>query len=131
MKILFHNNMFANGFTIVENPWWINYYAGCLQNHVFKILIDSTFTIWNISVKRFPFLFFLSFFLFLNFILFYFWLHRDVWKFPCQGLNPHHNSNLSCFSDNTWFLTHCATRELPPFLFKLQLAYWVLKNSVW
>ena len=58
MKILFPNNIFANGFIIVENPWWINYYAGCLQNHDFKSSIHSTFTIWNISVKRFPFPFF-------------------------------------------------------------------------
>ena len=31
---------------------------------------------------------------------------RGLWRFPGQGLN------LSCCSDNTRFLTHCATREL-------------------
>ena len=34
-------------------------------------------------------------------------------KFPGQGLNPHHSSDLSHKSDNTGSLTCCATRELP------------------
>lgn len=34
-----------------------------------------------------------------------------MWKFPGQGLNLSHSSNLSSCSDNAGYLTHCATRE--------------------
>ena len=34
-----------------------------------------------------------------------------IWKFPSQGLNSHHSSNPSHCSDNTWYLTCCATGE--------------------
>ena len=35
-----------------------------------------------------------------------------MWKFPGQGLNPHHCGDPSHFSDNTGSLTCCTTREL-------------------
>ena len=35
-----------------------------------------------------------------------------MWKFPGQGLNPHHSSNPSHGSGNAGSLTHCTTREL-------------------
>ena len=42
---------------------------------------------------------------------FFFWLCLWHMEAPGQGLNPCHNSKLSCFIDNTGSLTHCATRE--------------------
>ena len=45
-----------------------------------------------------------GYFLFLSFFLSFF--------FFFFGSNPHHSSNLSCYSDNARSLTHCATREL-------------------
>ena len=35
-----------------------------------------------------------------------------MWKFPGQGLNPSHSSDLSCTRGNAESLTYCATREL-------------------
>ena len=35
-----------------------------------------------------------------------------MWTFPRQGSNPCHNSDLSCYSDNTRSLAHCAAKEL-------------------
>ena len=35
-----------------------------------------------------------------------------MWKFPGQGLNPHHSSNPSCSSDNARSLTLCAAQGL-------------------
>ena len=40
-------------------------------------------------------------------------------KFPGQGLNLQHSSDPGCCSDNTRFLTHCATKELQ----KILIAY--------
>ena len=42
---------------------------------------------------------------------------RGMWKFPGQGSNPCHSSNLSRFSDNAGSLTCCATKELCDVLF--------------
>ena len=47
----------------------------------------------------------------LCFILFFGCSH-GTWKFLGQGSNPHHSSDLSCYSDNPESLTRCATREL-------------------
>ena len=43
---------------------------------------------------------------------FFFFFAVPMWKFPGQGLNPRHSSNLSnhC-GDNARSLTHCATKE--------------------
>lgn len=38
---------------------------------------------------------------------------HSMLKFPSQGPNPHHNSQLSKSCDNAWFLTCQVTRELP------------------
>ena len=35
---------------------------------------------------------------------------QDIWKFPCQGLNPCHGSDPSCYSDNAALIR--ATRDL-------------------
>ena len=35
-----------------------------------------------------------------------------MWKFPSQGSNPYHGSDLSCCGENTRSLTCCAIREL-------------------
>ena len=35
-----------------------------------------------------------------------------LWKFPCQGSNSGHSSDLKCCSDNIRSLIHCATKEL-------------------
>ena len=40
-----------------------------------------------------------------------------MWKFPGRGSNPGHSSDPSCCSDIAGSLTHCATRELPGFIF--------------
>ena len=45
-----------------------------------------------------------------------------MWKFPGQGSNTSHSSNLSCFSDNTRSLTDWATEKLH---FNLSL-FWFL-----
>lgn len=47
MKILFPNNIFANDFTIVEDSWWINYYAKCLQKSQFYNF--RSFYIYNLE----------------------------------------------------------------------------------
>ena len=38
---------------------------------------------------------------------------HSMWKFPGQGWNSYHSSNLSHCSDNVISLSHCATREPP------------------
>ena len=43
------------------------------------------------------------------------------WKFPGQGLNPHHSSGQSHCSDNSGSSTHCTTRELHLKCFKCRL----------
>ena len=40
-----------------------------------------------------------------------------MWKFPGQGMNPHHSS------DNAGFLTHCTTWELLILFFLFRLVY--------
>ena len=45
-------------------------------------------------------------------LFFSFGCTHGMWKFPGQGSNQHHSSNLSHSSDNTGSLTHCVTREL-------------------
>ena len=42
----------------------------------------------------------------------FFFGHVHLWKFPGQGSNLCHSSDLSCYSDNTRSWTHCITREL-------------------
>ena len=49
----------------------------------------------------------LSFFFFLN------GCPCGMWKFPGQGLNLYHSSNLSCCINNTRASTHCTPREIP------------------
>ena len=49
---------------------------------------------------------------YLYFILFFGHAH-SMWKFPDQGLDLCHSSDLSCCSDNARSLTCCTTRELP------------------
>ena len=39
-------------------------------------------------------------------------LTQSTWKVPGQRSNPCYNSNPSCYSNNTRFLTCCTTREL-------------------
>ena len=52
----------------------------------------------------------------LSAILFpFFGLITGMGKFPGQGSNSHHSSDLSCCSDNTRWYTHCATRDLLQF----------------
>ena len=53
---------------------------------------------------------------FFLFLFLFFGLNHSIWNFPGQGLNPHHSSSPSCCSDNTRSLTHCATKELLPFI---------------
>ena len=38
---------------------------------------------------------------------------HSIWKFPGQGPNPCHSSDLSHCSDDAGSSTHCASRELP------------------
>ena len=38
----------------------------------------------------------------------------SMWKFPGQGQNSHHSSDLCRCSDNAQYLICCATRERPP-----------------
>ena len=45
-------------------------------------------------------------------------------KFPGQGLNPRHNSNLNHSLDNAGSLTCCATRKLHTFFFFLRWHLW-------
>ena len=45
--------------------------------------------------------------------LFFFCHARNMWMFLGQGSNLTHSSDVSCLSNNTGFLTHWATRELP------------------
>ena len=45
-------------------------------------------------------------------------------KFLGQGLNLHHGSDLSCYSDHNRSLTHCVTRELHLFPF----SWWYLRE---
>ena len=40
---------------------------------------------------------------------------HSTWKFPGQGSNPYHSSDLSCCSDNTRSLTSCAIKEFQKF----------------
>ena len=49
--------------------------------------------------------------------LFKFWSAYSMWKFLGQGLNLHHSSNLSLYSDYTGSFTCCATREFLQFLY--------------
>ena len=50
-------------------------------------------------------------FVFLSFFLFFFLSHaHGMWKFPGQGLNPHHGSNQS-YSKNARSLTFWATEN--------------------
>ena len=48
------------------------------------------------------------------------------WKFPGQGLNPHHSSGQSHCSDNAGSSTHCTTRELHLKCFKC----WLFKENI-
>lgn len=50
--------------------------------------------------------------IYLNFFFFFCHTH-SMWKFPGQGSNPCHSSDLNHISDNAESLTHWATRELP------------------
>lgn len=52
---------------------------------------------------------------------FYFFFWPCLWhvEVPRPGIDPCHSSDLSCCSDNTESLTHCATRELPAQLLKV------------
>lgn len=43
---------------------------------------------------------------------------HSICKFPVQGSDPHHSSDLSCCSNNTGNLTCCNIGELP---FRLQI----------
>ena len=55
-----------------------------------------------------------SFISFWFFVLFHFFGHaQGMWKFPGQGLNPRHNSDLSHSSGNAGSLTHWATNGTP------------------
>ena len=51
-----------------------------------------------------------------SFFFSFFGLAHGMWKFPSQGLNPHHSGNLSHCSGNTTSLTCCSTGELQMFL---------------
>ena len=53
--------------------------------------------------------------------LFIFGCTCGMWKFPGQGSNPYHNSDLSHSSDNARSLTCCATGE---FLVVWFLIFW-------
>ena len=49
----------------------------------------------------------------LSWIFFFFGYTLSMWKFPKQGLNPCHSSNLSCCSDNNGFFNPlCHKRTL-------------------
>ena len=50
--------------------------------------------------------------LFSLYLFIYLCLAHSTWKFPGQGQNPHHSSDLSRSSDNVRPLTHWDTREL-------------------
>lgn len=130
MKILFPSNIFANGFIIVENPWWINYYAGCLQNHDFKSSIHSTFTIWNISVKRVPFPFFffiitMDYWVLKNSL---WWIHYSHHYFDAQTVQ-----NLTVGSPWSWILGSillaCTHHFLPLWCNKLVHTHLILSVS--
>ena len=52
-----------------------------------------------------------------NYFFFLFGCTCGMWKFPGQGSNPRHSSDLGQYSDNTRSLTQCTTRELLLFFF--------------
>ena len=60
----------------------------------------------------------------------FFFCHTHVmWKSPGQEWNPHHNSNLSCCSDNTEMLTRCAQEA--GFLLRILRRLYKKEESVW
>lgn len=48
-----------------------------------------------------------------NSIFFFFDCCHGMWKFLCKASNPSYNSDRSCCSDNTGYLTHFVTSESP------------------
>ena len=57
---------------------------------------------------------------FLSYLMF-FGCTSGMQKFPGQGSNPRHSSDPSHRSDNTRYLTHWATWELPSYLILIGL----------
>ena len=57
--------------------------------------------------------------------LFFFFPGRawGMWKFPGQGSNPCHSSNLGCCNNNTRSLADCTTRELHMELFSFLMIF--------
>ena len=68
-------------------------------------------------------------FIYFSFLLIYFFGHTfNMLKFPGQGSNLHHNSDLSHCSGNTGFLTSCATWEVQQYLLLItdRIVHWYL-----
>ena len=85
--------------------WW--HFQLSLQGNVSICIYRLvTFILLLKGNKKFLLMSFFSF-------VFFFGCAHDIWKFLGQGSNPGHSNDLSCCSDNTGSLTHCATRESP------------------
>ena len=74
----------------------------------------STSLVWSLSEgwRHIPVLFFVVVAFVFAFFFFFFFCTYSMLKFPGQGSNQHHISDLNCCSDNARSLTHCATTEL-------------------
>lgn len=119
-KFLLEGKHQAENVVFILSPDVLLYSMFC--EHLWPSLGVYGFAAYGEKLKLLFFLFFFCFFLGGGL---FFGHTQSMGKFPDQGSNLHHSSDLSHSSDNARFLTHCTTRGLPFFL----LGLWQLTSK--